>query len=84
MDSGKREIERTWTASDACGNKADQIQRITIQPIFSDINSDFTKHLTLSFNQTVIHDSIIMGQVSSKDIMELVNCEVGNEDEFDV
>lgn len=84
MSTGEREIERTWTASDACGNSVDRIQKIRILPIKSDLNSDFSKTLMLAFNEMSIDDSIIMGQIGAKEKIILANTEVGNEDADDV
>lgn len=77
-------IERTWKASDFCENSIEKIQKITIKPITSDLNSDFTKMLMLAFNEISVADSVLMGQVGAHDKITLENTDVGNEDADDV
>lgn len=84
IENGLRELERTWTAEDICGNSASRVQLISIQPIVSDLTNDFTKHLLIAFNESVVDEAIVMGQMCSRDRIVLTNSEVGNEDADDV
>lgn len=84
MSNGKRELERTWTGVDACGNSASRVQKISIHPFSSDLSSDFTKNLLFAFNETVVENTIVMGQMCSRDRIVLTNSEVGNDYNDDV
>ncbi len=60
--TGRRRVEREWTAMDVCGNRNSKVQRIRIGNWDYELGVSFKNFLAFSFGQTQLSDSWILGE----------------------